>query len=75
MAIQLSFEDIEFFKARGYLVISHLLSSAEVEDLHQWVQEVHNWKPTSESIFMPYEVCSLLIVKMLLFSNLQLRSE
>lgn len=75
MAIQLSAEDIEFFQERGYLVIRHLLSPVEVEDLHQWAQEVYDWKPTSESIFMPYEVCSFLIVENRLSSNLQLRSE
>lgn len=63
MAVQLPSEDIEFFKERGYLIVRHLLSQAEVEDLHQWVQEAHDWKPTPQSVFMPYEVCSLLIVE------------
>ena len=73
MEVQLPSEDIEFFKKSGYLVLQHLLSPAEVKDLHQWAQEVHDWKPTPESIFMPYEVCSLLIVEKRLFANLQLK--
>ena len=59
MAVQLPSEDIEFFKERGYLIIRHLLSEIEVRDLQQWAQEVQDWKPTLESIFMPYEVSSL----------------
>jgi len=75
MAVQLPFEDIEFFKEHGYLIIRHLLSLTEVEDLQQWAQEVHDWKPTPESIFMPYEVCSILSFDNRLFANLQLSNE
>ena len=75
MAVQLASEDIKFFKESGYLIIRHLLSQSEVEHLHQWAQEVHDWKPTPESVFMPYEVCSLLIVENRHSANLQLRSE
>jgi hypothetical protein len=75
MAVQLPSKDIESFKESGYLIIRDLLSPTEVEDLQQWAQEVHDWKPTPESIFMPYEVCSLLVVENRLSVNLKLRSE
>jgi hypothetical protein len=75
MAVQLPSEEIDFFKEHGYLIIRHLLTSAEVENLQQWAQEVHDWTPSSESIFMPYEVCSVLIAGNRLSAELQLKSE
>lgn len=52
----LSSEQVAFFKANGYLVVRDILSDAETKDLQRWAQEVHDWTPTAESQFMPYEV-------------------
>jgi len=49
-------EAVEFFKKYGFLIIRNLLSKAETEDLQRWAQEVHDWQPTPDSTFMPYEV-------------------
>lgn len=62
MTYSLSPEDIAFFKSRGYLVIRDLLSKEETENLQRWVQEVHDWKATPDSVFMPYEVCTSLSI-------------
>jgi len=75
MEVQLPSKDIEFFKESGYLIVRHLLSPTEVNDLQQWAQEVHDWKLTPESIFMPYEVGSGLIFEDRLSANFQLKSE
>jgi hypothetical protein len=50
-------DQISFFKDNGYLIIRDFLSLQEVQNLQTWAQEVHDWKPTTESEFMPYEVC------------------
>lgn len=49
-------EDISSFKKKGHLIIRDLLSQSETKDLQRWAQEVHGWKPTADSMFMPYEV-------------------
>jgi hypothetical protein len=49
-------ENVSFFKSNGYLIIRDLLSQSETQDLQRWAQEVHDWEPTADSIFMPYEV-------------------
>lgn len=49
-------EQKSFFKENGYLVIRDFLSPEEVKSLQTWAQEVHDWQPTTESEFMPYEV-------------------
>ncbi|KAF3903895.1 hypothetical protein ABW20_dc0109030 [Dactylellina cionopaga] len=51
----LSAEQLTSFGKDGYLIIRHFLSSQEVGDLQKWAQEVHDWNPTAESEFMPYE--------------------
>ncbi|KAL7935673.1 hypothetical protein V8C35DRAFT_333561 [Trichoderma chlorosporum] len=48
-------DQISFFKKNGYLIIRDLLSPEQVIDLQSWAQEVHGWKPTETSEFMPYE--------------------
>jgi hypothetical protein len=50
-------EAVEFFKENGYLIVRDLLSKEEVQQLQQWTQEVHDWIPSENSDFMPYEVC------------------
>lgn len=52
----LSTDQVEFFKANGYLIVRDILNDAETADLRSWAQEVHDWTPTAESQFMPYEV-------------------
>ena len=49
-------EDVEFFKRYGFLIIRNLLTKSETDDLQRWAQEVHDWRPTPDSTFMPYEV-------------------
>ncbi len=49
-------EELDFFKKNGYLIVRDFLSDQETEDLKRWAQEVHDWKATEESAFMPYEV-------------------
>lgn len=49
-------DQILFFKKNGYLIIRDLLSPEQAKDLQSWAQEVHDWKPTETSDFMPYEV-------------------
>jgi hypothetical protein len=49
-------DQIGFFKKNGYLIVRDLLSPEQVKDLQSWAEEVHNWKPTETSEFMPYEV-------------------
>lgn len=49
-------EQKSFFKENGYLVIRDFLSAEETKNLQTWAQEVHDWQPTTESEFMPYEV-------------------
>ncbi|CAK7205776.1 hypothetical protein SEUCBS139899_008555 [Sporothrix eucalyptigena] len=44
-----------FFEENGYLIIRDFLSPEQVKDLQRWAQEVHDWKPTTTSEFMPYE--------------------
>ncbi|KAL7925980.1 hypothetical protein ACQKWADRAFT_309592 [Trichoderma austrokoningii] len=51
----LSSEQIAFFKRNGYLVVRDILSDSESEESQRWAQEVHDWTPTAESQFMPYE--------------------
>jgi hypothetical protein len=55
-ATMLSSEQVAFFKANGYLIVRNILNDAETKDLQRWAQEVHDWTPTVESQFMPYEV-------------------
>lgn len=57
----LSSEQVASFKANGYLIVRDIFSDAETKDLQRWAQEVHDWTPTAESQFMPYEVRSFLI--------------
>jgi hypothetical protein len=49
-------EDVDFFKRHGYLIVRNLLTKSETDDLQRWAQEVHDWQPTPDSTFMPYEV-------------------
>lgn len=48
--------DVSFFKNNGYLIVRDFLSSEEIRDLQSWAQDVHDYKPTETSDFMPYEV-------------------
>ncbi|KAF5981515.1 epoxidase subunit A [Fusarium bulbicola] len=48
-------DQISFFKKNGYLIVRDLLQSEQVKDLQSWAEEVRNWKPTEDSEFMPYE--------------------
>lgn len=52
----LSAEQVAFFKTNGYLIVRDILDDAETKDLQRWAQEVHDWIPTAESAYMPYEV-------------------
>lgn len=49
-------DQLAFFEENGYLIIRDFLSPEQVSDLQRWAQEVHDWKPTDTSEFMPYEV-------------------
>ncbi|KAM0256580.1 hypothetical protein ACHAQJ_004867 [Trichoderma viride] len=51
----LSSEQVASFKVNGYLIVRDILNDAETKDLQRWAQEVHDWTPTVESQFMPYE--------------------
>ncbi|KAL7904830.1 hypothetical protein GGI35DRAFT_472039 [Trichoderma velutinum] len=51
----LSAEQVAFFKANGYLIVPDILNDAETVEVQKWAQEVHDWTPTAESQFMPYE--------------------
>ncbi len=51
-----SSSDIASFKKNGYLVVRDFLSPEEISDLQAWAQEVHDYKATETSEFMPYEV-------------------
>jgi hypothetical protein len=53
----LSPDQVQCFQKHGYLILRDLLTPAEVIDLKSWAKEVHGWKPTVDSVFMPYEVC------------------
>ncbi|KAM3430835.1 hypothetical protein MY4824_007468 [Beauveria thailandica] len=44
-----------FFQQNGYLIVRDFLSSDQVRSLQSWAQQVHDYKPTEESDFMPYE--------------------
>ncbi|CAK7212756.1 hypothetical protein SBRCBS47491_001574 [Sporothrix bragantina] len=50
-----SADQVAFFEQNGYLIIRDFLSAQQVASLQSWAQEVHDWKPTEKSIFMPYE--------------------
>lgn len=54
--MQLSDSQLTLFSKNGYLVLKDLFSSQEIELLKTWAQEVHDWKATPDSEFMPYEV-------------------
>ena len=56
----LSKEQVASYHKNGYLVVRDLLAETEVKDLQGWAQEVHDWEPTADSQFMPYEVRSTL---------------
>lgn len=56
----LSSEQVAFIKANGYLVVRDILSDTETKELQRWAQEVHDWTPTADSQFMPYEVKSFI---------------
>jgi hypothetical protein len=60
MAENLTMEQIDAFRKDGYIILPNLLTQGEVRDLQRWAQDVHDWKPTAQSKFMPYEVCLLL---------------
>lgn len=49
-------DQVSFFKDNGYIIIRDFLSPEEVKSLQSWAQEVHDWTPTPESEFMPYDV-------------------
>ncbi|KAH0531007.1 hypothetical protein TsFJ059_005570 [Trichoderma semiorbis] len=51
----LSAEQVAFFKANGYLIVRDILNDAETAEVQKWAQEVHDWTPTADSQFMPYE--------------------
>lgn len=55
LAAMITDEQLASFKQDGYLVIHDLLAPDEVANLKRWTQEVHGWKPTTTSEFMPYE--------------------
>jgi len=55
MAPSLSQDQLEFFHKYGYIILRNLLTPSETEDLKKWAQEVYDWKPEPDSIFMPYE--------------------
>lgn len=52
----LSAEQVAFFKANGYLIVRDILNDAETAEVQKWAQEVHDWTPTADSQYMPYEV-------------------
>jgi len=53
-------EQSAFFQKNGYLIVRDFLSPEEVKNLQAWAQQVHDYTPTEESDFMPYEVrCQL----------------
>jgi hypothetical protein len=63
MTASLSTDQIDYFHEHGYLILRDLLSGEEVDRLKEWAQEVHDWKATPDSIFMPYEVrCNTLTI-------------
>ncbi|QYS97683.1 Epoxidase subunit A [Trichoderma simmonsii] len=51
----LSAEQVAFFKANGYLIVRDILNDAETAEVQKWAQEVHDWTPTADSQYMPYE--------------------
>lgn len=51
-----STEQLTSFRENGYLIVRDLLTEPEIKSLQQWAQQVHDWEPTAESQFMPYEV-------------------
>ncbi|KKP05661.1 hypothetical protein THAR02_02215 [Trichoderma harzianum] len=51
----LSAEQVAFFKANGYLIVREILNDVETAEVQKWAQEVHDWTPTADSQFMPYE--------------------
>ncbi|KAL5092851.1 hypothetical protein Trisim1_000586 [Trichoderma cf. simile WF8] len=51
----LSAEQVAFFKANGYLIVRDILNDVETAEVQKWAQEVHDWTPTPDSQFMPYE--------------------
>jgi hypothetical protein len=55
MEYQISPQQQQFFKQKGYLILRDVLSAPEVQDLQQWAQEVHDLPRTREAPWMPYE--------------------
>ncbi|UKZ74955.1 hypothetical protein TrVFT333_002625 [Trichoderma virens FT-333] len=51
----LSAEQVTFFKENGYLIVRDILNDAETAEVQRWAQEVHDWTPTADSQYMPYE--------------------
>jgi 2-aminoethylphosphonate dioxygenase len=56
MASPLSKDQIDFFNRNGYLILQKPFTRSDIQNLQNWAQEVHDWKATAESKFMPYEV-------------------
>ena len=57
-----STEQLTSFRENGYLIVRDLLTEPEIKSLQQWAQQVHDWEPTAESEFMPYEVNTILAI-------------
>lgn len=55
-----SAEQLASFRENGYLIVRDLLTEPEIKSLQQWAQQVHDWEPTAESQFMPYEVSKMM---------------
>ncbi|KAK4064847.1 uncharacterized protein Triagg1_8846 [Trichoderma aggressivum f. europaeum] len=51
----LSAEQMALFKANGSLIVRDIFNDAETAEVQKWAQEVHDWTPTADSHFMPYE--------------------
>ncbi|KIW03580.1 uncharacterized protein PV09_05335 [Verruconis gallopava] len=50
--------DKKLFPKRVEFVSRHeneLVYGAKTRDIKEWAQEIHDWKPTQDSAFMPYE--------------------
>ena len=56
MAKSVSKEELDSFHKDGYLIIRDLMTPAQTQSLRIWAQQVHDWVPTPDSQFMPYEV-------------------
>jgi 2-aminoethylphosphonate dioxygenase len=47
--------DLTSFQKNGYLIVRDFLTPSELTNLQKWAQEVHDWPPTRDAAYMPYE--------------------